>query len=493
MERYRLSRLLLFLILIANSLLIAIFSTTYSALGNVEPYKLEISEVYIRNNEYYPDEIEDCKLREELPIEVYICNDNDVAVDCYLHISIVEGECDLLPQSDFNLTIPPGYRGLLGWYSGEEKITFIVIPSVSGKLFLELQLLYNGEIVDSFTVNFNVRLPSVYISDTATSLQPNPAFQNETCKLKVAVYNEENFPVAVLIKAYGKDLTLVSMNQKNITLQHGYNDIIFTLVSPNITGTFSVVIELWYQEFQIDTFSTTLKVVQPEVLYMPQEIWGIPLILFAVVALLCHKFLYFDVRKSLIWGIVIAFAVNIIILSFYLVKVSQRAIILQSSYIYTYLVSNHNYVWVSFSSIFLLMSMIIAYKFTHKLKLSLCIGIIATAVTSTICYLAVNSRSVRLFQFTDFIKAIIVKWGLSLGATALLTIITITGVIMAKNTEARRSQHEAIILRIAKLYGGILTATQVSLENKSISIKQARKYLDALVKMGEARKIEIAA
>ena len=68
MERYRLSRLL-FLILIANSLLIAIFSTTYSALGNVEPYKLEISEVYIRNNEYYPDEIEDCKLREELPLK----------------------------------------------------------------------------------------------------------------------------------------------------------------------------------------------------------------------------------------------------------------------------------------------------------------------------------------------------------------------------------------------------------------------------------------
>lgn len=464
-------------------ILIVVFATnTLETLGQVESYKLHISDVYINGGWYRSASILKCVEKEELHVKVYITNDNEIAANCNLTISTIEGECLFLPRSCFNLTIPPGHQSLWVWESGKETVTFVIIPSKCGKLFLELDLIYDEKIVDSFPINIEVKPPSIYISHS-TSLDPNPAFQNETCKLEVVVKNEENLPFPIFINAYKEDLNLTLIGQKNITVPSGYISVTFAFVTPNITGTFSIIIELWYQGKKIDEFSTVLKVVQQEVLFMPQEIWIVPLILIAVLTVVTRKFLGFNKSKSLILGLMTGCFAIIAVLIFYWLKLSQRTKILQYSYLYTYLITHINYIEVCFSLTFLLISSAISYKITRKLKKSLLIGIIAAGTTSII-YDLVISQGINWSQF-------IVKWSVPLTLTALFAIITLTGVIAVKRNRARRLQIEGSLLHIAKYYGGILTASQVSMEDKNISIKQARRYLDSLVKMGEARKMEI--
>jgi len=145
---------LLFYIIIISFGVIIVESTNF--------YQLEIGSVSINDVRYVAGETKEVTLNQTYRFAVTITNNNSTAVNCRLNIKVIKGLGEILPSKTFNVSVPGGYSYFVplppfqDWQSGVKIVTFILKTTEIGDLFLQLELLYENKMIDSFPVNLKV-------------------------------------------------------------------------------------------------------------------------------------------------------------------------------------------------------------------------------------------------------------------------------------------------------------------------------------------------
>jgi len=101
----------------------------------------------------------------------------------------------------------------------------------------------------------------IYIYERYTTIKPSPVQVNQTATLRICVDSKSPSDLPCSLKVYGDQncLEIFPVEEQNVTaFADRYSYFPFSVRS-NTTGTFSIKIELWYQNHQIDFHMVTLE------------------------------------------------------------------------------------------------------------------------------------------------------------------------------------------------------------------------------------------
>lgn len=228
----------------------------------------------------YPNNRNHVQINETVTLHIDIYNTGSPNYDCVMKI-LGEG-FTISPSREENITI----RG----YPYHTITQFQLKPNQTGTLPVGIQLWYQGSQIDFFSVSMKVLPPplvpvQIEKEQEQTFISPNPAFlDTSSAILTVYVTNLGQSDVHTLVKVHVQNVDILPGNEQNKTIGSLETISLEFRLIPEVVGSFNVVIELWFENAQVDSHILDFSVQERTTVVIAFEVFLTPFIMFGLVS-----------------------------------------------------------------------------------------------------------------------------------------------------------------------------------------------------------------